>query len=64
LNTLRTLVVEAQAEGTSGDALIEAVLPALRKTFGRWESFEYLAKENVRQVDAELSGTKKIPQVH
>jgi len=37
-------------------------MPALSDTYNRWESLEDLARENILEVDAELSGTKRIPQ--
>jgi cyclase len=61
LMTLRTLVAGAEAQGKSGDALAEAVMPALRERYGQWNFSEYVAKENLRQIDAELSGKKRIP---
>jgi hypothetical protein len=53
--TLRTLVAEAEAQGKSGDALADTVMPTLRDRYGRWDFSEYLAKENRLQTDAELS---------
>jgi hypothetical protein len=37
-------------------------MSALAATYGRWEAFKYLAEENIRQMDAELSGKKNVPQ--
>jgi glyoxylase-like metal-dependent hydrolase (beta-lactamase superfamily II) len=61
LVTLRTLVADAQAQGKSGDALAEAVMPQLSEKYGRWEFFQYAAKPNILLTDAELSGKKRIP---
>ena len=63
LMTLRTLVTEAKARGQSGDALAQTVLPRLKERYGQWEFAEPLAKDNLLQTDAELSGTKRIPEV-
>ena len=62
LQTLRSLVGEAQRQGKSGDSLVEAVMPAFKQQFGALSYFEYLAKPNILDVDAELRGVKRIPQ--
>jgi cyclase len=62
LTTLRRLVSEARARGQSGDALVDSVTSALSKRYGRWEAFKYLARPNIVETDAELSGKKRIPQ--
>jgi glyoxylase-like metal-dependent hydrolase (beta-lactamase superfamily II) len=62
LVTLRKLVNDAQAQGRSGDPLAEAVMPALTEKYGQWDVFKYLAKPNILQTEAELSGKKRIPQ--
>jgi len=46
----------------SGEALADAVLPALATKYGGWEAFKYLARLNLLETDAELSGKKRIPQ--
>ena len=61
LTMLRALVAEARARGQSGDALTAAVLPALKQKYGAGEFVEPLAKDNILQTDAELSGTKRTP---
>ena len=63
LQTLDTLVREARAQGKSGDALSETVMPALKPKYGHMEFFEQVAKQNVLETEAELSGTKRIPPV-
>jgi cyclase len=60
--TLRTLVADAQAQGKTGDALAETVVPALTEKYGQWDAFKYFAKPNILDTDAELSGKKRIPQ--
>jgi len=62
LATLRKLVSDAEALRKSGETLADAVMPALSDKYNRWESFKDLARENILEVDAELSGTKRIPQ--
>ena len=61
LITLRTLVLEARAAGKSDDAVVEMAVPRLKDKYGHWEFAEPLAKDNVLQTEAELSGTKRIP---
>jgi hypothetical protein len=62
LTTLRKLVADAQAQGKSGDALVEAVMPTLSEKYGEWDFFKVLAQRNILDTDAELSGRKRIPQ--
>ncbi|RPI53934.1 MAG: MBL fold metallo-hydrolase [Acidobacteria bacterium] len=62
LATLRKLVSDAQAQKKSGEALADAVMPALGDKYSRWDGFQYLARPNILQMDAELSGKKRIPQ--
>jgi glyoxylase-like metal-dependent hydrolase (beta-lactamase superfamily II) len=62
LATLRKLVSDAQALRKSGEALADAVMPALSDKYSRWDSFKDLARDNILSLDAELSGTKRIPQ--
>ena len=62
LTTLRKLVSDAEAQRKSGEALADAVMPALSDKYSRWDSFKELARENILELDAELIGTKRIPQ--
>jgi cyclase len=62
LVTLQTLVADAQAQGKTGDALAETVMPALTEKYGQWDFFKYLAKPNILDTSAELSGKKRIPR--
>ncbi|OLE80783.1 MAG: hypothetical protein AUF76_14170 [Acidobacteria bacterium 13_1_20CM_2_65_9] len=62
LATLRKLVSDAQALRKSGEALADAVMPALSDKYNRWDFFKYLARPNILETDAELSGKKRIPQ--
>jgi cyclase len=62
LIALRKLISETQALGKSGDALADAVMPALSNKYKGWDAFEYLAKPNILQTADELSGKKRIPK--
>ncbi len=62
LVTLRTLVSDARGRGQSGEALADTVMPALAVKYSGWEAFKYLARLNILETDAELSGRKRIPQ--
>jgi len=62
LVVLRTRVAAARAENTSGEALMNAVLPELKRQSGRWPFNDAVARQNILDVDAELAGTKRIPQ--
>ncbi len=63
LATLRKLVSDGKAQGKSGDALAEAVMPELTGKYGQWNAFTYFAKASILQTEAEMSGKKRIPQV-
>jgi glyoxylase-like metal-dependent hydrolase (beta-lactamase superfamily II) len=62
LVALRTSVGAARALHKSGAALVDAVLPELKRQFGRWPFIDAVARQNILDVDAELSGTKRVPQ--
>jgi hypothetical protein len=62
LATLQKLVAEARTEGRSGDALTEVVMRTLSAKYGEWDFFKYFAQPNILQMDAELSGSKRIPR--
>lgn len=62
LATLRRLVADAQAQGKAGEALAQAVQPALAEKYGQWDFFKFLADRNIVEMDAELKGTKRIPK--
>ena len=61
LATLRSAVSKAQAEGKSGGALVDAVMPALKDKYGTWGFFPYFAKSNILQTADELAGKKRLP---
>jgi cyclase len=56
---LRTTVERAMADGKSGPALVEFVLPLLRRRFVSWTWFDQFAGKNIEQTEQELNGTKK-----
>jgi cyclase len=66
LATLRTLVSDAQVTGKSGQALVDGVMPAVAGKYKSWdktsEAFEYFAKRNILEIEAELNGNKRVPQ--
>jgi hypothetical protein len=37
------------------------VLPEITKKYGKWEFFEYFAKSNIKDMDAELRRVKRKP---
>ncbi len=58
---LRETVAKAQADGKSGDALVEAVMPALKEKYGTWSFFAGLAKPDILLTAQELTGKKRLP---
>ena len=62
LTTLQRLVSEAQAKGKTGTALGEALVPELQQKYGEWGFFNFFAQPNILDIDAELRGTKRVPQ--
>jgi len=61
LADVRELVSKQLKEGKTGDGVVDAVLPAVKEKYGQWSFLEYFAKSNIKDVEAELRGTKKIP---
>ena len=61
LGDLRQIVKTAQALGKSGDDLVATALPEVAKKYGKWEFFDYFAKSNIKDMDAELRGKKRRP---
>lgn len=59
---LRQYVTEGRAAGKTGDALVDYLLPKMKDKYGEWSAFNNFAKRNILDTDAELAGTKKIPQ--
>jgi len=62
LADLRGWIAQPVKEGKTGDALVNAVMPALTEKYGKWDFFADFAKADILQTGAELRGDKKIPQ--
>jgi cyclase len=61
LADLRAGVRREQAAGKSGDALVQALLPGLKSSYGKWGFFGDYAAADIEQTAQELSGTKRLP---
>ena len=61
LTALRKSIADAQAQGKSGPALVEAVSAELKPRYGTWGFYEHFITRNIEQTAAEVAGTKKIP---
>jgi glyoxylase-like metal-dependent hydrolase (beta-lactamase superfamily II) len=61
LADLRANVHREQAAGKSGDALVKALLPGLKSSYGKWGFFNDYAALDIEQPAQELSGTKRLP---
>ena len=62
LSTLSALTAESRGAGLEGDALVEAVSTNMRPRFGDWAYFTAAVPREIRYMDAELAGNKRIPQ--
>jgi cyclase len=61
LSDLREGVRREQAAGKSGDALVQALLPGLKSTYGKWGFFNDYAGAGIEQTAQELAGEKRLP---
>lgn len=61
LKALRELTADALKRGLGGEALVADVVPRLKARFGDWKSFDRAAPREVRYMEAELTGTKRVP---
>jgi hypothetical protein len=61
LADLRTNVRLEMAAGKSGDALVQALLPGLKTTYGKWGFFNDYASLGIQQTAQEMLGTKRLP---
>jgi len=59
---LRKAVGDAQAQGKSGQGLMDAVSAEIKPKYGSWGFYEHFFPRNVEQTAAELAGSKKVPQ--
>jgi glyoxylase-like metal-dependent hydrolase (beta-lactamase superfamily II) len=62
LITLRQVVAAAKDQRQSGSGLAATVISTLKEPYAHWDFSEDRANENISQTDAELSGTKRIPE--
>ena len=62
LADLRAIAGKQIKESKTGDELVNAALPEVKEKYGQWNFFDYFAKRNIRDAEAELRSTKKIPQ--
>lgn len=60
LVALRDDIAKAQADGKSGQELVDAVTAQLKEKYGQW-SFQQFIPRNIQQTVAELKGEKKVP---
>ena len=61
LSDLREWVGAAKKEGKSGASLTDAVLTQVKQKYGSWQFFDYFARRNIADVEAELNGSKRVP---
>src|SRR5579862_8248960 len=61
LADLRAAVQREQAAGKSGDGLVQALLPSLKSSYGKWGFFNDYAALDIQQTAQESSGTKRLP---
>ena len=61
LTDLSSLTANERRAGFQGEALVAAVLPLLKARHGDWDSFDRVAPREIRYMDAELAGTKRVP---
>ena len=62
LGDLRALVQMARATNLSGDALVKAILPEFSRRHGDWTAFAHFAPLELRYMDEELAGVKRVPR--
>lgn len=62
LSDLATFTKAARARGLAGPALVADVEPQMRAKWGEWASFDYFAPKEIGFMEAELAGTKRLPQ--
>ena len=61
LSDLRYWVAAAKKDGKAGASLTDAVLPEVKQKYGAWQFFDYFAKRDITDVEAELNGSKRVP---
>ena len=63
LADLRAGVQRERNAGKSGDAIVNALLPGMRSSYGQWGFFSDYAKIGIEQTEQELSGKKRLPPI-
>jgi cyclase len=61
LADLRDGVRREQAAGKSGDTLVQALLPGLKSSYGKWGFFNDYAGVGIEQTAQELAGKRRLP---
>jgi cyclase len=61
LTDLSSLTAQQRQAGLTGDALVAAVLPELKARHADWGAIDRSASREIRYMDAELAGTKRVP---
>jgi glyoxylase-like metal-dependent hydrolase (beta-lactamase superfamily II) len=61
LSDLSRLTAQARQGGLAGEPLIAAVLPKLKALHGDWDHLDRSAPREIRYMEAELAGTKRVP---
>lgn len=61
LERLRAAVAQTGARKLPRAALVNAVLPGLKRTYGDWSYFDYFAQHNIEQTADELAHAKRVP---
>jgi glyoxylase-like metal-dependent hydrolase (beta-lactamase superfamily II) len=62
LTDLRNALAKPVKNGLKDEALVNAVLPAIKQKYGDWNFFDHFAKPNILDTAKELRGEKRIPQ--
>ena len=61
LTDLRSAVETTIEQQKSYSDLVSEVMPKIATKYGKWDFFEYFAKPNIKDMEAELRGTKRTP---
>jgi glyoxylase-like metal-dependent hydrolase (beta-lactamase superfamily II) len=61
LQALRAAVAQTGARKMPRAALVNAVLPGLKRTYGDWAYFDYFARHNIEQTADEFAHAKRVP---
>jgi len=61
LDALRGAVASCRERGFDAETLVKAAHAELSVSYAGWSFFEHFIDENIREMDAELAGTKRRP---